>query len=132
MAANETASTGAKGCPCIDESSVLSSLDQRACQTSDGQNGVLLTTEGPCAPYTYGSSNCMPHDMLHDPKCLWTTSIAGIVGGGNNNAVIPDYCVRNWCYVDAETCMGSSSERVYRSDYFPVGEGVDMVSCVIS
>ncbi|KAL7536068.1 hypothetical protein ACHAXR_006899 [Thalassiosira sp. AJA248-18] len=103
--------TGKEGCQCTDKSSLLASLDRWPCLTSDGENGVLLSTEGPCVPSSYGSGGCLRHDWIHDPNCEMTNSDRGI-----NN---PDYCLRPWCYVDMTTCRQSSSERVHRSDIFP-------------
>mmetsp|Transcript_4400 Transcript_4400/g.9924 ORF Transcript_4400/g.9924 Transcript_4400/m.9924 type:complete len:369 (+) Transcript_4400:242-1348(+) len=104
---------GDEGCQCRDESAVLASLYKRSCQTSEGQNGVLLTVEGPCVPYSYGS-NCFQHDLINDPKCKMMTTSS------------PDHCLRSWCYVDSSSCMLSSSQRLYRSIYFPHNDGVDL------
>jgi len=112
-------STGHEGCPCIDESNVLSSLTERSCQTTGGSPGVMLTAEGPCVPYSYGSNQCLQHDFIHDPKCSVSAD------GGTN---IPEYCFRPFCYVDAKSCMQFSDDRVFRSTYFPYDTGVDVVS----
>ena len=40
--------------------------------------------------------------------------------------VIPSYCFRPWCFVDAAICTKESQERVYRSSYFPFDSGVDL------
>ena len=112
-------STGHEGCPCIDESNVLSSLTERSCQTTGGSPGVMLTAEGPCVPYSYGSNQCLQHDFIHDPKCTMPAD------GGTN---IPEYCFRSFCYVDAKKCMALSDDRVFRSAYFPHDTGVDVVS----
>ncbi|KAL7533811.1 hypothetical protein ACHAXR_005454, partial [Thalassiosira sp. AJA248-18] len=113
-----TKMTGDPGCQCIDASATLASLAERSCTTSDGQNGVLLTVSGPCVSYNYGSSVCLPHDIDVDPLCLTQDSAA--------DAAIPGYCTRSFCYVDAMQCMGASSQRVFRSGYFPIGLGVDL------
>ncbi|KAL7526580.1 hypothetical protein ACHAXR_005246 [Thalassiosira sp. AJA248-18] len=103
--------TGKEGCQCTDKSSLLASLHRWPCLTSDGENGVLISTEGPCVPHSYGSGGCLRHDLIHNPECEMADS-----GHWANNS---DYCLRPWCYVDAATCRQSSFERVYRSDYFP-------------
>ena len=121
MATNSSSSAGAAGCPCVDETATLASLVERACQTPDGSEGVLLTAEGPCVLPSYGSQYCLQHDLIHDPDCS--------LGGGNN--IIPAYCTKPWCYVDAETCTRASDERIYRSTYFPREDGVDVVSLCV-
>lgn len=105
---------GNEGCQCRDASAVFASLaGKRSCQTSDSQKGILLTAEGPCVPYSYGSNNCLQYDLIHDAQCKMIDP--------------PGYCLRSWCYVDS-SCMLSSDERLYRSVYFPYYEGVDLVS----
>ena len=121
MATNSSSSAGAAGCPCVDETATLASLVERSCQTPDGSEGVLLTAEGPCVLPSYGSQYCLQHDLIHDPDCS--------LGGGNN--IIPSYCTKPWCYVDAETCTRASDERIYRSTYFPREDGVDVVSLCV-
>ena len=113
--------TGNEGCPCIDTTATLASLDERSCTTTDEQHGVLLTVNGPCVPHSYGASYCLRHDLNLDPACKLTSS-------GEDD--IPGYCIRSFCYVDARACM-SSTERVYRSNYFPADSGVDMVRMFI-
>lgn len=34
------------------------------------------------------------------------------------------FCLRNWCYVDLNSCKRNSTERVYRSDYFGASQEV--------
>mmetsp|Transcript_5441 Transcript_5441/g.13625 ORF Transcript_5441/g.13625 Transcript_5441/m.13625 type:complete len:357 (+) Transcript_5441:326-1396(+) len=104
-------SNGNEGCRCTDETNILASLTERSCQTEDGQNGVMLAAKGPCVPFSYGSSSCVKHDYMHDPKC----SLGGINGGSN----YPVHCIRPWCYVDATSCM-QSSERAFHSAFFPL------------
>ena len=104
-------SNGNEGCRCTDETNILASLTERSCQTEDGQNGVMLATKGPCVPFSYGSSSCVKHDYMHDPKC----SLGGINGGSN----YPVHCIRPWCYIDATSCM-QSSERAFHSAFFPL------------
>ena len=105
-----TASTGKQGCPCTDVSSILSSLTERHCTTPDGQLGILLSPSSEsCVPYSYGSSNCLQHDLIHDPACDLTKV---------NVTNIPAYCISPWCYVDMETCARDSEERVIRTEYF--------------
>lgn len=118
MATNEEEeqppAVGKEGCQCLDVSAVLASLDKRSCKTSEGEEGILLTVEGPCAPHSYGSNNCLPYDLMHDPRC-------------NTMFDSPDiYCSRPWCYVDKSSCQFSSDERLYRSNYFPREDGVDL------
>ena len=115
---NISSSIGKTGCRCTDEAAVLASRTKRSCQTLEGQNGVLLTAQGKCVPYSYGSG-CLRHDLMNDPECELKDS-------GEWNT--PDYCLRSWCYVDAVTCRQSSSERVHRSTYFPRDSGVNLVS----
>ena len=103
---------------------VGASLVKRSCQTSsDGQNGIMLTDEGPCVPYSYGSSSCLQHDFIHDPKC--SLDVDGALEGGG--ADYPAYCIHPWCYVDVQTCM-QSDERLFRSGYFSENDGVHLVS----
>ena len=90
---------------------------------SDGQNGIMLTAEGPCVPYSYGSSSCLQHDFIHDPKC--SLDVDGALEGGG--ADYPAYCIHPWCYVDVQTCM-QSDERLFRSGYFSENDGVHLVS----
>ena len=115
MATNEEqlSNLGSEGCKCTDQSAILASLTKRSCLISEGQNGVMLTVEGPCVPSSYGSYGCLQHDLINDPKCQMADS--------------QDYCPDTWCYVDAESCM-RSSERLHRSIYFPRDLGVNLVS----
>ena len=119
---------GQDGCGCIDASSTLASLIERSCQTSsDGQSGIMLTAEGPCVPYSYGSSSCLQHDFIHDPKC--SLDVDGALEG--EGADYPAYCIHPWCYVDVQTCM-QSDERSFRSGFFSENDGVHLVSFEIS
>eukprot|EP00985_Skeletonema_marinoi_P034995 scaffold45345_cov212-Skeletonema_marinoi.AAC.1 len=109
-------STGNEGCKCINQTSVLASeLQNRDCTTATGRPGVYLTHDekrltlgGSCVAYDYGSSACLQHDLLHDPKCQ----------GDLSTAVIPPYCFQTWCYVDAKSCKKNSAEDIYKSNYF--------------
>lgn len=103
-------STGNEGCNCINQTSILASLQlqNRDCTTAAGQPGVYLTLGGSCVTYDYGSSACLQHDLLHDPKCQ----------GDLSTAVIPPYCFQTWCFVDAKSCKMISEEDVYKSYYF--------------
>eukprot|EP00984_Skeletonema_dohrnii_P034701 scaffold33643_cov184-Skeletonema_dohrnii-CCMP3373.AAC.3 len=101
-------STGNEGCNCINQTSVLASLQNRDCTTATGQPGVYLTLGGACVTYDYGSSACLQHDLLHDPKCQ----------GDLSTVVIPPYCFQPFCYVDAKSCKKNSEEDISRSDYF--------------
>jgi len=87
------------GCPCIDASSMLASVESRSCQSSNGETGVRLSAEGGCVPLSYGSLKCLQHDLIYDPSC----SLANAT-----ETPIPAYCFRPWCYVDAESCMKDS------------------------
>ena len=100
--------SGSDGCKCINQTSILASLQNRDCITSAGRPGVDLTIEGSCVPYDYGSSNCLQHDYLHDSRCQGDPSVAEI----------PNWCFQSWCYVDANSCKKNSDEDIYRSDYF--------------
>ncbi|KAL3779463.1 hypothetical protein ACHAWO_006448 [Cyclotella atomus] len=100
------ASTGNIGCPCIDASQTLASLQKRSCITSSNSSGVLLTPESAsCVPSTYGSNSCLQHDLLHNIVC-------------QDLDETKTFCLRNWCYVDLQSCKLNSTERVYRSEYF--------------
>jgi len=105
------------GCPCIDVSSVLASLPSRSCQLSNGKIGVKMSVEIGCVPLSYGSSKCLQHDLFHNPSCSLDRA---------SEISIPAYCIRAWCYVDAESCMKDSHERIYRSDVFSFDSGVDL------
>jgi hypothetical protein len=110
--------TSADGCPCVDVSSMLSPIKSRKCTSpTTGENGVKFSIEGACVPYSYGSSKCLQHDLLHDPSCPLDN-----IG----ETPVEAYCFRPWCYVDAEACMKNSYERIYRSDYFSFDSGVDL------
>jgi len=104
------------GCPCIDASSLLASIPSRSCGLPDGEMGVRLSVEQECAPLSYGSSECLSHDLYYDSFCTLDHV---------NKKQISGYCVRPWCYVNAELCM-KSSERIYRSSYFPSDTGIDL------
>jgi len=114
-----TINNGEVGCQCINATNILSSLIDRSCTitttSSSGQqqneNGILLTVNGPCVKYNFGSNVCLPHDMMVE---------------SSPNCGIPERCYRRWCYVNAMECMEASSERVYRSNYFPAGSDVDL------
>jgi hypothetical protein len=108
-------STGNEGCPCIDASEILSTLDERFCQTESGERGVLLAPEmAACVPLYYGSNACLQHDMLYSPECQ------GVLDDSTA------FCLHRFCYVDAESCKYNSNETLMRSDYFgrpPLGFG---------
>mmetsp|Transcript_36129 Transcript_36129/g.67048 ORF Transcript_36129/g.67048 Transcript_36129/m.67048 type:complete len:698 (-) Transcript_36129:205-2298(-) len=107
---------GKEGCPCTNEAAALSSLTERSCEVaSTGEPGVLFKMGGYCVPISYGSSKCLLHDLHNDPACF--------VDGDD---IIPPYCFRPFCYVDADVCARESNERVYRSDYFNIDSGVDV------
>jgi hypothetical protein len=109
--------TGNKGCPCIDVSSIISSVTSRICTLPTGENGILFTIDGICVPYSYGSSQCLQHDLLHHVSC----SLDNI-----GKTPFEAYCFNPWCYIDAEACKKSSYERIYRSDYFSFDSGIDL------
>ena len=104
----EMTSYGNEGCKCINQTSVLASLQNRDCITSTGQPGVYLTIGGSCVPYTFGSGGCLQHDLLHDPTCQANLS----------TTAVPPWCYQTWCYVDANSCKKNSEEDIYKSDYF--------------
>jgi hypothetical protein len=114
-----TASTGTgnKGCVCIVVSQQLLLAPERHCELENGDTGVQLKYGGACVSPNYGSSACLQHEMIHDPACF-NVSV--------NQDVVPPYCFRPWCYVDAEVCMRDSLERVFRSSYFDLDSGVDI------
>jgi len=109
--------TSIEGCPCIDASSIISPLTKRKCTSPNGENGVKFSIGGACLPYSFGSSQCLQHDLLHDPSC----SLDNI-----SKAPVEAFCFRPWCYVDAKACMKDSYERIYRSDYFSFDSGIDL------
>jgi len=120
-----------EGCPCINTTSILSNLTDRYCTLSNGQKGIQLTLGGSCVPFSYGASTCQQHDLLHDPSCkldqLFTDQSAlSNTTSSNNNNIVPAYCFRAFCYVDANTCKKYSEERVYRSGYFGYEENIDI------
>ena len=125
------AAASKEGCPCIDTTSSLSSLTDLYCTLlSDGSTiGVQLTAGGSCVPFTYGSSSCLPHDLIHDPKCtldqLFSVS-NGVNATKSNYIIVPSYCFRSWCFVDPNTCKKQSDERVYRSGYFGYDTDVEL------
>eukprot|EP00580_Thalassiosira_gravida_P005994 CAMPEP_0201655548 /NCGR_PEP_ID=MMETSP0493-20130528/46064_1 /ASSEMBLY_ACC=CAM_ASM_000838 /TAXON_ID=420259 /ORGANISM="Thalassiosira gravida, Strain GMp14c1" /LENGTH=670 /DNA_ID=CAMNT_0048132137 /DNA_START=1151 /DNA_END=3160 /DNA_ORIENTATION=- len=57
--------------------------------------------------------------MMLDPDCGQSSS-------SSSSNIIPERCYRRWCYVNAMECMGASTERVYRSKYFPAGSGIEL------
>jgi hypothetical protein len=111
-----------EGCPCLDTTSLLSSLTDRYCTiVSSGQTGLRLTLGGSCVPFSYGASQCRQHDLLHDSSCKLDQLFTDQETSSGNNTVaniVPAYCFRAFCYVDAKTCKKYSEERVYRSGYF--------------
>ena len=109
---------GNDGCPCTNVSAILASVPDRQCRLSPGGiTGVRLSVDGSCVPFSFGSSQCLQHDLLFDSACR--VDAAG-------DAIVPAYCFRSWCYVDFETCRKASHERAYRSSYFPFETGVDV------
>jgi len=109
--------TSIEGCPCIDASSIISPLTSRKCTLSNGENGVKFSIGGACLPYSFGSSQCLQHDLLHDPSCPLDK-----IG----EKPVEAYCFRPWCYIDANACIKNSYERIYRSDYFSFDSGIDL------
>lgn len=114
---------GKNGCPCANTTASLALFpDQdRRCQLPDGDDGIRLVSDGAlgaCVPFSYGSSRCLQHDLLHDPGCR-EDPVAG-------DRVVPAYCLRMWCYVNVATCTTESDERAFRSSYFPRGSGVNL------
>jgi hypothetical protein len=106
-----------KGCPCVDVSSIVSPVTSRTCTLPTGENGAQFSIGGACVPYSYGSFQCLQHDLLHDPSC----SLDNI-----GKQPVEAFCFRPWCYIDAEACMKNSYERIYRSDYFSFDSGIDL------
>ncbi len=117
MTASSSSYAGKEGCPCLNKTATLASLTERACTTSSGEPGIILTLDnGACAPLDYGSNTCRPHDLVYDPIC--DVSLA-------TQPDFPRYCFQSWCYVDADSCVRDTDNAVYRSSYFPVESGVD-------
>eukprot|EP00986_Skeletonema_menzelii_P007895 scaffold3154_cov129-Skeletonema_menzelii.AAC.1 len=102
-------SSGNEGCSCINQTTVLASLDNRDCTTANGLPGIYISVDGSCVAYDYGSSACLQHDLIHDPNCQ----------GDPSTAVVPPWCFQAWCYVDANSCKKNSEEVVFKSKYFP-------------
>eukprot|EP00984_Skeletonema_dohrnii_P002871 scaffold976_cov102-Skeletonema_dohrnii-CCMP3373.AAC.10 len=101
-------SSGNEGCNCINQTSILASLQDRGCTTATGQPGVHLTLGGSCVAYDYGSSACLQHDLLHDPNCQ----------GDLSTTAVPPYCFQTWCYVNANSCRKNSDEKIKKTEYF--------------
>ncbi len=102
-------SSGNEECNCIDQTSVLASLENRECTTSTGKLGVYLNLGGSCVLFDYGSSACLQHDLLHDPLCK----------GDPSTTTVPPYCSQSWCYVNETSCKKNSEEVIFKSEYFP-------------
>ena len=90
------ATTGSQGCHCINVTNQLLSLTDLACTLPTGQNGFRFTVGGVCLDVSYGSNYCLQHDLL------WNKKTCSIDEAGVN--VVPAYCFRPWCYVDAASC----------------------------
>jgi len=118
--AEELTSKSVEDCPCVDVSSDLASDSSKTCLLLNGEKGIKLGIDGrtTCVPLSYGSSKCLQHDLVHDYN---TCSLDTI-----NETVVPAYCFRPWCYVDAMICMKDSFERIYRSDYLPFDSDIDL------
>ncbi len=101
-------SSGSEGCNCVDQTSVLASIENGVCTTATGEPGVYLKFGG-CVPYSYGSNACLQHDQLHDPICQEDLS----------TTTVPPYCFLSWCYVDAASCRKNSEDVIFKSEYFP-------------
>jgi len=101
-------STGNEGCNCINQTSVLASIQNRDCTTATGEPGVYLNLGGSCVAHDYGSSACLQHDFIHDPNCQTDAS----------TTAVPPYCFQTWCYVDANSCRKNSEEDIYKTEYF--------------
>lgn len=71
---------------------------------------------------------CRQHDLAYDPACLSGLGDAPLntIADEAGERVIPPYCFRPWCYVDADTCRSKSFERVFRSAYFTFESGADI------
>lgn len=104
------------GCRCMDDGGsfeILDSLEEeRSCTTSNGNPGIRLRDTDLCIPLTYGAT-CAPHDATHNPDYCRDSGIN---------------CYRPWCYVaDRDSCMASSTQRVYRSSYVTAAkDGIDL------
>ena len=101
-------SSGNEGCNCVDQTSVLASLENRDCTTATGEPGVYLKPFSSCVPYNYGSNACLQHDLLHDPVCQ----------GDLSSTTVPPYCFQPWCYVNSTSCKKNSAEDIFKSEYF--------------
>ncbi len=101
-------SSGNEGCNCIDQTSVLASLENRHCTTATGEPGIYLQLGGSCVSYEFGSNACLQHDLLLNPICQ----------GDLSTTTVPSYCFQSWCYVDATSCRKNSEEDIIKSSYF--------------
>lgn len=118
MSHHTNASTGKPGCSCINVTDKLLSLSDLECTLPNGKDGFRFSVGGTCLDYSYGSNYCLQHDLLYDDKTC------NVDQAGEN--VIPSYCFRPWCYVDAPSCGRDSEERAFHSAYIPFGAGVDV------
>ena len=102
--------SGSPGCECVDTTSKLETLaGDRSCESLTGEEGVLLSLDGSCVDYAYGSGGCLQHDLIHDKDCQVAL----------NGTIVPPYCFQAWCFVDRDACKRDSEEDVRASDYFP-------------
>mmetsp|Transcript_41160 Transcript_41160/g.86336 ORF Transcript_41160/g.86336 Transcript_41160/m.86336 type:complete len:622 (-) Transcript_41160:278-2143(-) len=109
---------GSNGCTCINATDTLASLSERRCELPNGEIGIRLTiSDHQCVPFSYGSSQCLQHDLIYDPSCDVDKAAERIIDA---------YCLKPFCYVDVHRCRKESQERVYRSSYFPRDSGVDL------
>ena len=90
------ATTGSQGCSCINVTNELLSLSDLTCTLPTGESGFRFAIGGPCLHSSYGSNYCLQHDLL------WDTETCNIDEAGVS--VVPAYCFRPWCYVDAASC----------------------------
>jgi len=92
---------GRPSCPCVDR--------YPDGVPTDDDNGLRVTIDNQVYNYPpkYGLETCSRHDKNMIPSC-----------SGSNP---PDFCDKNWCYVDPENCnsVESSSEEGYIWTDFP-------------
>ena len=140
------ANNGLEGCPCIDVSANLASVNLPSCNTAtNNETGIQLLPGGACFPHSWGSSQCLQHDLVHDPACSLDQAGKAVIPSKLYSLFLhfrfgvlvqqhhqkkfthliflllccSGYCFRPWCYVDVDKCKRDSDERVFRSDYLP-------------
>jgi len=110
---------GKTECPCIDATEALSVLSNCVREDYETSPGILINrgvNEINCVPLSYGSF-CQSHDLINDPSCFSGDSqnSTNVDLFKKQTDLIPEYCSKQWCYVDEKKCK-ESSELLYQSD----------------